>query len=694
MTRKAGGFNKLFAVLTAGALSVTTAGCGILQERTSGSSRPSSDLVQYDEGGDDSTGSVTGASDESSKEDTGSGTEKSSRGSEAEETLMVYMVGSDLESQAGAATQDLKEMAASGYDADRMNVIVCAGGSNHWWNSSVSSDSLNVYEMKNKDVNSVYAMQSDNMGDSGTVTEFMNYAYENYPAEHYGMIFWNHGGGAVLGYGADETHNYDMLSVAELKNGIAGSELADSQKMDFIGFDACMMGMIEVADALSDCADYMIASEEVESSSGWDYSCLDDITDNKAYEGDKAAEYFIHAFQLYYDHYGSYSPDYSLSCVDLKKIPDVVNRLESLVTSADNSLRAGEYSKIAKSRDNAKAFGMVSADSFYDYIDLYSLSDSMKEQFPNECSDLQASLENAVVINGSNISQAHGIAIYFPFQNKEYADQWVTEYEKNGFSQTYISFIKDFVKTLEGETLYDWNIGEVTPSQENNTSAYYVQLTEDQVANFAHANASAWQADDEDTYICWVNSRNTTLSDDGKLRSKFDGKIFYLTDSNGESIPCCATEIEWTDEYRKFAIPVMINLMDPDNSKSAYIHVKVDNDHPSGVICGIYNTLDADGELYPDKTLIEIKDGDSITPFLFARDIVFNDDQTVAPFEQWKVSSGVGAEMTVHGDFSVQLKTNEETSDYICLFYITDTQGNQYYTNYLKIPASEFSQGG
>ncbi|MDF2613281.1 MAG: hypothetical protein K0S71_1067 [Clostridia bacterium] len=46
-------------------------------------------------------------------------------------TILVYMVGSDLESDSGAATNDLIEMAAVG-GAKNVNVVVETGGAKKW----------------------------------------------------------------------------------------------------------------------------------------------------------------------------------------------------------------------------------------------------------------------------------------------------------------------------------------------------------------------------------------------------------------------------------------------------------------------------------------------------------------------------------------------------------------------------------
>ena len=47
---------------------------------------------------------------------------------EKENTLLVYMIGSNLESQLGKATRDLQEMRGSGVNFEKNNVIVYTGG--------------------------------------------------------------------------------------------------------------------------------------------------------------------------------------------------------------------------------------------------------------------------------------------------------------------------------------------------------------------------------------------------------------------------------------------------------------------------------------------------------------------------------------------------------------------------------------
>jgi len=129
-----------------------------------------------------------------------------------------------------------------------------------------------------------------------------------------------------------------------------------------------------------------------------------------------------------------------------------------------------------------------------------------------------------------------------------------------------------------------------------------------------------------ETYICWMDSSDVNLSDDGTLSADFDGKQFFLGDASGELHVCCATELERNEEYAKYAIPIIIERQTEETDgiphfdyQNAYIHVKVDEEHPDGIIIGVYESMDTDSSLFPDKQVIELQEGDSIMPFNFCQ---------------------------------------------------------------------------
>lgn len=598
--------------------------------------------------------------------------------------LMIYMVGSDLETEAGMASRDIAEIIDSGFDEDNMKVLLCAGGTDYWWTEGISSESIGVYEVTGEGLGHLYTLTGDSMAEATTLTEFIDYGYDYFPAEHYSMVMWNHGGGAVLGFGADEKHDYDSLSLEELDGAFGATKLAVAgERLEWVGFDACLMAMLEVANVMADYAEYLIASEEMEAGEGWNYACLQTISDGEHFDGQKAAAEIIEAYSTYYESNYMYTPDYTMSCLDLNCTDEVVTELENLVEVAAVELYNNGYSKIAKMRDKAKSFGKISDAGFYDTVDLYDLSEKMVQQYPEQSQALQAALDDMVVNLATNVHGAHGVALYFPYENKGYAPEWMTEYETTGFSEAYTSFLKSFTSTLSGKSLADWNLSEVIPVESEETPGeYYVQLTEEQYANYARAKYSIWEEDSLGSYICWITSTEVADSEDGKISSGFDGKRFFIGDTSGNSMACCVAEIERNESYTKYAIPVLITpgkgvfSMEP-----AYIHFRVDEEHPEGEIIGIYENLKTDSTLFPNRDVVEIVEGDIISPFYFAADIVFNEDGSVGPYEEWKSASGVGNSFAVEGEFVVTLQKPEEDSEYCCLFEIIDTQGNSYFTN-------------
>lgn len=606
-------------------------------------------------------------------------------GGDAKEVLMIYMVGSNLESESGLASADIEEMQECGFDEDEMTVLICTGGTDYWWNPDIPDDECAIFELTGDGLDQVASLGERDMADPTTLSGFVDFAYQSYSADDYSMVLWNHGGGAILGYGADENYNYDALSMRELDEALGSTKMAaDGQKFEWLGFDACLMGMIEVADVLSDYSDYMIASEELEAGDGWDYSFLRQMTDYGYYGGADAAGCILDAYSSYYEDNYLYVPDYTLSCMDLSKTDAVIEKLDAFVIAAEQELQAGGYSRIAKIRDQAKTFGKVSEDTFYDTVDLYDLSEKMEDLYPVESEELKAAIDDCVVAQASNIPMTHGMAIYFPYENKEYVGAWLDIYGEIGFSDDYIGFVRNFTATLSGEPITDWNVEDTTPQEDAAAPGeYYVHLTEDQMNNLGHADYQLWMEDDgyKGTYILWMLSSDVSLSDDDKLYTNFDGKRFFLTDATGGSIDCCALEIESGEDYKKYEIPLMLWRKDADLPESVYAHVRVDAEHPDGELIGFYNDIDTDSTLFPQKNQVVLNEGDGVCAYLFAREIQFNEDGSVTPFSEWKSNSGTGAWITLSNDYSISMQEPDEVSDYCCLFRITDTQGNQYYTN-------------
>ena len=109
------------------------------------------------------------------------------------------------------------------------------------------------------------------MGDGDTLRDFLIWATNEYPAQKRILVIWNHGSGWEKV--AEDKESY--LTVPEIRNSIQQyrDQTGDS-KLTMIGFDACLMGMFEIAYELKDQAEMIHGSEAYEPLEGWTYNHL------------------------------------------------------------------------------------------------------------------------------------------------------------------------------------------------------------------------------------------------------------------------------------------------------------------------------------------------------------------------------------------------------------------------------------
>jgi len=106
-----------------------------------------------------------------------------------------------------------------------------------------------------------------NMTDPAELKQFIQWAQQTYPAEHYAVILWNHGGG-YTGLLQDITSaGSHLMSMADLKTALATA----GAQIDLMGFDMCLMGGYETLAMLKGYADYVVFSEEVVPGEGFPY---------------------------------------------------------------------------------------------------------------------------------------------------------------------------------------------------------------------------------------------------------------------------------------------------------------------------------------------------------------------------------------------------------------------------------------
>lgn len=113
------------------------------------------------------------------------------------------------------------------------------------------------------------------MGDGAALADFLAWTNERYPADHFALVLWNHGGGFWIA--SDDTssgHSRIYLHDGELNDALAGLVEARGERIDLVAFDACNMGEWEVAATLQDQVQVMTASQAWVGGGGYAYDAV------------------------------------------------------------------------------------------------------------------------------------------------------------------------------------------------------------------------------------------------------------------------------------------------------------------------------------------------------------------------------------------------------------------------------------
>ena len=352
-------------------------------------------------------------------------------------TIMVYMCGADLESRSGMGTKDLQEMLNATLGS-KIKLIVFTGGSTNWRNDKVSSKVNQIWQIDNGKMTCL----NDNAGTASmtspsTLSSFIQYCAKNFKANRYALILWDHGSGSVSGYGYDEKNTRSgSMTLAGLNTAFENGGV----KFDFIGFDACLMATVENALMCSKHADYLIASEETEPGIGWYYTdWLTAWSKNTSMDtleiGQKICDDFVSKCAS-----SCRGQQTTLSVVDLAELSHTVpDKLTAFSKSVSAMIANKEYQTVSAARNGCREFATSSR------IDQVDLTDLCAHLNTTESQALAKVLKEAVKYNRiGNISNAHGLSIYFPYNKVSNVDKAVSTYAAIGMDDSYSQAIRDF----------------------------------------------------------------------------------------------------------------------------------------------------------------------------------------------------------------------------------------------------------
>ena len=358
-------------------------------------------------------------------------------------TLLIYMsADNNLNS---TAEDDLESLRKGSLYSD-IQIIVQL---DRW--EFVDTQETIRYHIKRGDIEEIKRLGETNTGNPQILKKFIEESAKAYPSEKLIVVIWSHGTGVddFDIYSANREHYFihkeDIEKIAisfddSAKDFLDNIELQKALDVDIpidiIGFDACLMGMFEIAYQLRDNANYMVASQSVEPIYGWDYSrILEELDIN--IESSFIAEKLV---KFYGDYYKHKPYDTTQSAYNLRFIDSVAKSLDS-------------FSKVLlehlEDRKDLK-YSLLSSQLFNrnNNIDLIDFIKNIQsrvqiEQLEPYSKKLLEELDRFIIANynmGHRVRDANGVSLYFPSKIRPFKETFEI-YEKLDFSKDYPNWI-------------------------------------------------------------------------------------------------------------------------------------------------------------------------------------------------------------------------------------------------------------
>ncbi len=231
-------------------------------------------------------------------------------------------------------TEDVNEMEEIGSDSN-INIIALLDGQNsgdtHCYEVQQDNDTSTITspEIPLSDINSTWGNEL-NMGDPYTAIDLAKYVYENYPAEHYLLDMWNHGGSWDWGMCSDDTDG-DHLESREVRKfyEVLREDTGKRLLWDVAGYDECLMADYSLEYDEKPYIDYICNSEDSIGGDGWEYDMvLQHMKSDPTLHPEEMAFWIYREYRNYYGSSGTYTTMSVINATQLDyRLTPAVNNL-------------------------------------------------------------------------------------------------------------------------------------------------------------------------------------------------------------------------------------------------------------------------------------------------------------------------------------------------------------------------------
>lgn len=629
-------------------------------------------------------------------------------------TMMLYLDGADLEENYMNVTDSIKEILASGVDTNTHNILIYTCGSNLWHNYNIPTDKDCIYQIKNNRLSLLQEYPAKKVGESETLGAFMKYCTDNFPAEQYGLLLQDHGGGPNHGVCSDFRNNHDTLSMKELQDAFSYAGFGKSNKLEFVLFDACLMASLEVAHCMSDYVNYMVASENVSYVYGSDYSFMRSL--NEYNSGADIGKAYVDCFYKTSTDLGKRIMqgggsvyDITYSCVDLSCMPSLERAINSYFSKVSGNNSSGAL-HIRRCSENARgvmefsdSYGSA-VDAVYDLVDfkdmLLAIGNAGAAQ---EYNNLLSELDKFIVYNKATTSRMAGITVYTP----KHINSQAYTYSSFGFASEYTKYVDACYKSAEGySSFYTWNTLDdfEESSASSGVSAFTVNLTDEQQEVFASAeyfilanDADGKYAFGKDEYVLVSGGNDVSVDNKGVLTANFDSRTAVVRTSSGD-VPVTATLYRNKTSDGDIVYNMYGNLTENSpSSNSASYEVQTVNNNSSDRTKFTLGTSGDKLEITsamkissPDGTvascdILDIESFKGIELTNYIKKASYDVEGRLQPVSEWNNQLSAVTSSFSLDDIDFVLKETEASEQLYAVLIITDIYGNRHMTDIQKL---------
>lgn len=408
-----------------------------------------------------------------------------------------------------------------------------------------------------------------NTGDPNVLASFIARGIADHPAAHYSLIISDHGA-SWPGVGGDESSGHDGLSLAELRDGIgAGLEAAGVEKLDLLGFDACLMATYEVATTLAPLADRMLASQELEPGHGWDYRTLQVLADDPAATADTLGTALVEGFEAQARESGT-DAEITLSLIDLNQMGAVDEAL-STFTGQLVDAAAQVAPVVGRTRAATLGFGRnpdPTEDTQMTDLGLLASQIGIDALYVSDAADgLVRSINDAVVtsVAGSGMRGATGLSIYFPPTPELLSADYAGVTDNGGwydFLAAYYGAGDAIAPEEEPQFLNEFGVAETFFDEDGLTIAGTFDLAA--ADNLSEATIS-YGTVDENGAITFFGEEPAFVADDGSGTASGFYDLTTLTITDGIDTARAYLTLSVDDEAGTWSIDVPMAYYSPDD---------------------------------------------------------------------------------------------------------------------------------